>query len=65
MRWRTGPSEAELPEWFAYEKATKDAGVLVYDAGFHAVDSARSVRVRDGVTAGEPGAGPAPGLADG
>ncbi|MFI6485752.1 YciI family protein [Nonomuraea sp. NPDC050663] len=51
----TGPTEEEIPEWFAYEKATKDAGVLVYDCGFYAVDTAQTVQVRDGATSLEPG----------
>ena len=47
-----GPSPeermAELPAWFAYTEALKDAGVHVSGDALNPVETATTVRVRDG-----------------
>ena len=45
-----GQPEAEMRAWFDYTQSLKDAGVLVHSAPLQAVDSATTVRVRDGET---------------
>ena len=55
------PSEGEVPAWIALDEEFRAAGVTVHEAGFHPVDQARTVRVRDGRTSVEKGsATPAP-----
>jgi hypothetical protein len=44
----TGPSEAEVADWVDYDKELRDAGIFVYEAGFHAADTGRTVSVRNG-----------------
>ncbi|MFG6193035.1 YciI family protein [Nonomuraea sp. JJY05] len=46
----TGPTDAEVPAWFAYDKEVRDAGVFVYEAGFHEAGAGRTVSVRDDAT---------------
>ena len=47
-----GPSqaelEAEMPRWFEYTEALRDAGVLVAGDALHQAAGARTVRVRSG-----------------
>jgi hypothetical protein len=47
-----GPEEtaAEMPRWYEYTEGLKDAGLLVAGDPLHGVDSATTVRVRDGET---------------
>jgi hypothetical protein len=42
--------EAEMPRWFEYTQALQDAGVLRSGDALHPVESATTVRVRDGET---------------
>ncbi len=45
------PEEAaEMGEWFAYDDMLKQAGVFVSGEALHPVDTATTVRVRDGGT---------------
>ncbi|SEH03962.1 Uncharacterized conserved protein [Nonomuraea solani] len=46
----TGPSEGEIADWLACDKEVREAGVFVYEAGFHEPGTARTVSVRDGAT---------------
>jgi hypothetical protein len=46
----TGPTEGEIPEWISLERELRDAGVFVYEAGFHEASAGRTVNVRDGST---------------
>jgi hypothetical protein len=41
-------SRAELPKWFAYTDALREAGALVADNALQPAASARTLRVRDG-----------------
>jgi hypothetical protein len=50
-----GPSEGEIPEWFAFDKEVKDAGVYVYAEGFYAAETAKTVSARDGKATTEDG----------
>jgi hypothetical protein len=43
-----GPSEGEVAEWMDLDARVKDAGVDVYEAGFHPATTAKTVSVRDG-----------------
>ncbi|MGW1677071.1 YciI family protein [Saccharopolyspora sp. NPDC002376] len=45
-----GPSQGEIDEWVAYDKEVRDAGVFVYEAGYHDAEASRTVSVRDGST---------------
>jgi hypothetical protein len=49
-----GPSaeeqRAELPQWFAYTEALREAGVFVAGEALQPIESATTVRVRDGET---------------
>ncbi|MFI6290473.1 YciI family protein [Nonomuraea sp. NPDC050790] len=45
---QTSPTEAEIPEWMELDKQLRESGELVYDCGFHAVDAARTLSLRDG-----------------
>lgn len=42
--------QAEFPKWGAYTQALKDAGVFVAGDALEGIDTATSVRVRDGET---------------
>jgi hypothetical protein len=42
--------QAELPRWFEYTQALQDAGVLVAGDALQPIDTATTVRVRDGET---------------
>jgi hypothetical protein len=44
---QTGPTEQEFPDWLAFDKEVKDAGIFVYEAGFHDATTAKTVSVRD------------------
>ncbi|MEV6863497.1 YciI family protein [Streptosporangium subroseum] len=46
----TGPAGGEVSDWVTYDKEVRDAGVFVYEAGFHEASTARTVSVRDGAT---------------
>ena len=50
---QTGPADNEVEDWLAFDKRVRDAGSFVYEAGFHPVDAARWVTVRDGESAVE------------
>ena len=39
---------AELPKWFAYTEALREAGALVADNALEPASTARTLRVRDG-----------------
>ena len=41
---------AEMQEWFAYTQELEDAGVLLGGDALHGIDTAVTVRVRDGET---------------
>jgi hypothetical protein len=47
-----GPDEmaAEMPRWYEYTEGLKDAGLYVGGDPLHGIDSATTVRVRDGET---------------
>lgn len=49
-----GPSpeelQAEFPKWGAYTQALRDAGVFVAGDALEGIDTATSVRIRDGET---------------
>lgn len=47
----TGPTKGEVEDWLAFDKQVRDAGIFVYEAGFHEAGAARTVRVRDGSAA--------------
>ncbi|MFF4619853.1 YciI family protein [Nonomuraea jabiensis] len=57
----TGPAEEEVTDWFAYDKEVREAGVLVYEAGFHEAGLGRTVSVRDGATIVDDGVAPTSG----
>jgi hypothetical protein len=57
----TGPTEGEVPDWFAYDKGVRDAGVFVYEAGFHEAATGRTVSVRDDATVVDDGVAPTSG----
>ncbi|MEV4578779.1 YciI family protein [Nonomuraea jabiensis] len=57
----TGPTEGEEPDWFAYDQEVREAGVLVYEAGFHEAGTGRTVSVRDGATVVDDGVAPTSG----
>ncbi|MGW0196277.1 YciI family protein [Nonomuraea sp. NPDC003201] len=57
----TGPAQGEVPDWFAYDKEVREAGVLAYEAGFHEASSGRTVSVRDGATVVDDGVAPTSG----
>jgi len=42
--------QAELPKWFAYTQALQDAGVMVAGDALQTIETATTVRVRDGET---------------
>jgi hypothetical protein len=44
----TGPTDGEIQDWFAFDKRVRDAGIFVYEAGFHAAADAQTISVRDG-----------------
>jgi hypothetical protein len=46
----TPEAEQNMQEWFAYTKELEDAGVLLGGDALQSVDSAVTVRTRDGVT---------------
>lgn len=52
---QTGPSDAEIDAWLAFDAAVKEAGVFVYEAGLHPAKTAQTVRVRDGQTSHQRG----------
>ncbi|HEX6390967.1 MAG TPA: YciI family protein, partial [Solirubrobacteraceae bacterium] len=41
-------AEAEMPRWFAYDAATREAGAFAGGEALHETDTAKTVRVRDG-----------------
>jgi hypothetical protein len=49
-----GPSpeemQAEMPKWYEYTQALQDAGVMVAGDALQPIDTATTVRVRDGET---------------
>ena len=49
-----GPSpeemQAEMPRWFEYTQALRDAGVMIAGDALHPAGTAQTVRVRDGET---------------
>lgn len=51
----SSPSEGEVDDWMAFDKAVKDAGAFVHEAGFQPVGRARTVSVRDGEVKTEEG----------
>jgi hypothetical protein len=59
----TGPSEREVADWQAFDKAVKDAGVFVHEAGLQPVEEARTITIRDGEIANAAGGiAPRPGV---
>ena len=42
---QTGPDEGEVPVWLDFDTAVKEAGLYVYEAGFHPATTARTVFV--------------------
>jgi hypothetical protein len=42
--------QAEMPRWFEYTQALQDAGVMVAGDALQPIDTATTVRVRDGET---------------
>ena len=59
---QAGPADNEVQDWLAFDKQVRDAGSFVYEAGFHPVDAARRVTVRDGASTVD-GVGGRPGEA--
>ena len=51
----TGPSELEVADWLAFDKAVKDAGVFGHEAGLQPVEQARTITIRDGEIANAEG----------
>lgn len=43
-----GPTQGEVDDWVAYDKAVRDAGVFVFEAGYHDAEASRTVSVRNG-----------------
>lgn len=54
---KTGPSPAEISDWLAFDAQVRDAGIFVYESGFHAADHARTVSLRDGAASVTDGVG--------
>ena len=50
-----GPTEGEIPEWMDFAAKVKDAGVLVYEVGFHSAETAKTLSARDGRVTTEDG----------
>ncbi|MEU5846557.1 YciI family protein [Saccharopolyspora shandongensis] len=48
---KTGPTDGEIDDWLALDKQIRDAGIFVYEAGFHPAEAARTVTVRDDAAA--------------
>ncbi|MEV8268427.1 YciI family protein [Microbacterium sp. NPDC076911] len=46
----TPEEAAEMGEWFAFDEMVKDAGVFVAGEALHPIETATTVRVRDGKT---------------
>jgi hypothetical protein len=46
--WTPEEMEAEMPRWFAYTQALQDAGVMRGGEALQPVETATTVRVRDG-----------------
>ncbi|NAZ75389.1 YciI family protein [Kineococcus sp. T13] len=44
----SGPAEAEVEQWLALDAELSAAGATVHESGFHPVDEAKDVAVRDG-----------------
>ena len=46
--WTPEEMEAEMPRWFEYTQALQDAGVMLGGEALQPVETATTVRVRDG-----------------
>jgi hypothetical protein len=46
--WTPEEMEAEMPRWFEYTQALQDAGVMLAGEALQGVETATTVRVRDG-----------------
>jgi hypothetical protein len=57
----TGPSDQEVQDWLTLDHEVRAAGIFVHEAGFHHVDAAQSVQVRDGVVSRIDGVAQQPG----
>ena len=44
----SGPGEAEVEQWLDLDAELSAAGVTVHESGFHPVEQAKDVAVRDG-----------------
>ncbi|WP_432548339.1 YciI family protein [Kineococcus sp. SYSU DK004] len=44
----TGPADAEVERWLELDAELTRTGVVVHESGFHPVDEAQDVTVRDG-----------------
>ncbi|MFC7432873.1 MULTISPECIES: YciI family protein [unclassified Agrococcus] len=42
------PADGEVQDWFALDAELAEAGVSIHEAGFHPIEGARVVTVRDG-----------------
>jgi hypothetical protein len=44
---QTGPADGEVPAWMDFDSAVKEAGLYVYEAGFHSATTARTISIRN------------------